>query len=426
MEFVALISGGKDSCYNIYKCLQYGHQLKCLANLQSPTDAEENEELHSFMYQTAGSSVISAYEECLGFPLIRRKIQGKALTQSLSYENVVEGDEVEDLYELLKEVKERFPSIRGVSCGAIVSNYQRIRVENICNRLGLISLSYLWQKDRKELIYELCSSSTGVEAVIIKVAGAGLIPEKHLGKSLRELLPTLDRLHQKYGLDYCGEGGEYESLVLDAPFFLKRIEILKSRIIYDEEDKSVGMLKITEWRLCDKEEPKQTELIQKEKEVKTGNVSGNSKESGVFPVPEQQSDFHYFPPIHLNSSGFGQTGIIYPTTLSTTLTDGDVTTQVKEVMTSLFSLLQYYDINPLDAIFIHLYISNISFFSIVNAEYCKWFSQYPPSRCCVEVSIFLSSFFCGFFFLVLFVYRCHYHLECKLVCIVLSLKIVIQ
>jgi diphthine-ammonia ligase len=405
MEFVALISGGKDSCYNISKCLQYGHQLKCLANLQSPTDEEDNEELHSFMYQTAGSSVISAYEECLGVPLIRRKIQGKALTQSLSYEKVVDGDEVEDLYELLKEVKERFPSIRGVSCGAIVSNYQRIRVENICNRIGLTSLAYLWQKDRKELIYELCSSSVGLEAILIKVAGAGLIPEKHLGKTLRELLPTLDRLHQRYGLDYCGEGGEYESLVLDAPFFLKRIEILKSRIIYDEEDQSVGMLKITEWKLCDKEEPKETkEKGQLEvKEVSSAQlVASVSSLTNEIVKPDNslvydtQTAFQCFPAIHLNSSGFGQTGMIYPSTLSTSLSESDVTSQVKEVMSSLFHLLQYYQMNPLDAIFIHLYISNISFFSIVNNEYCKWFSQYPPSRCCVEVSLLLSLCCCLF------------------------------
>lgn len=41
-----------------------------------------------------------------------------------------ENDEVEDLYELLKEVKEQC-EIEAVSVGAILSDYQRIRVENV-------------------------------------------------------------------------------------------------------------------------------------------------------------------------------------------------------------------------------------------------------------------------------------------------------
>lgn len=36
MRFVALISGGKDSCYNMMKCVAEGHELVCLANLQPP------------------------------------------------------------------------------------------------------------------------------------------------------------------------------------------------------------------------------------------------------------------------------------------------------------------------------------------------------------------------------------------------------
>ena len=55
----------------------------------------------------------------------------------MSYESSSE-DEVEDLYELLLEIKTKHhPEIQGVSVGAIVSNYQRLRVENVCSRLGM-------------------------------------------------------------------------------------------------------------------------------------------------------------------------------------------------------------------------------------------------------------------------------------------------
>lgn len=39
MKFVALISGGKDSCYNVMHCLVQGHELAALANLRPPLSA---------------------------------------------------------------------------------------------------------------------------------------------------------------------------------------------------------------------------------------------------------------------------------------------------------------------------------------------------------------------------------------------------
>ena len=36
--------------------------------------------------------------------------------------------------------KEKYPDIEGVSCGAILSSYQRFRVENVCGRLGVYLL----------------------------------------------------------------------------------------------------------------------------------------------------------------------------------------------------------------------------------------------------------------------------------------------
>ncbi|WMV23408.1 hypothetical protein MTR67_016793 [Solanum verrucosum] len=50
MKVVALVSGGKDSCYAMMKCIQYGHEIVALANLIPADDATD--ELDSYMYQT--------------------------------------------------------------------------------------------------------------------------------------------------------------------------------------------------------------------------------------------------------------------------------------------------------------------------------------------------------------------------------------
>ena len=77
--------------------------------------------------------------------------------QKLGYRRTP-GDEVEDMYILLREIKRQIPSVAAVSSGAIASDYQRLRVENVCARLGLVSLAYLWKQDQSLLLQEMVIS----------------------------------------------------------------------------------------------------------------------------------------------------------------------------------------------------------------------------------------------------------------------------
>ena len=81
------------------------------------------------MYQTVGHDAIDLYAEAVGLPLYRHYIKGGSVEQGSEYfQN--DKDEVEDLYHLLSRVKEA-ESIEAVAVGAILSNYQRVRVENV-------------------------------------------------------------------------------------------------------------------------------------------------------------------------------------------------------------------------------------------------------------------------------------------------------
>ncbi|XP_016092870.1 diphthine--ammonia ligase [Sinocyclocheilus grahami] len=181
MRVAALISGGKDSCYNMLQCVSAGHSIVALANLMPHTHVPD--ELDSYMYQTVGHRAVGLYAEAMGVPLYRRTIEGSSLHTAREYSQT-EGDEVEDLYQLLKLVKEK-ERVEAVSVGAILSDYQRVRVENVCARLQLQPLAYLWRRDQAELLREIISS--GLQALLIKVAAYGLDPERHLGKSLAEM-----------------------------------------------------------------------------------------------------------------------------------------------------------------------------------------------------------------------------------------------
>ena len=68
---------------------------------------------------------------------------------------------------MLSVVKNEHNGISGLVSGAILSNYQRERVESICDRLSWTSLAYLWRRDQKEILLDMVSA--GVMARIIKV-----------------------------------------------------------------------------------------------------------------------------------------------------------------------------------------------------------------------------------------------------------------
>lgn len=112
--------------------------------------------MDSYLYQTVGQDAIEFVAQALDVPLFRKVITGGAVEQGVEYggrtaetNDGVEGDETEDLYALLLTVKVRaniitvrsietyavfqthHPDIRGVSVGAILSNYQRVRVEHV-------------------------------------------------------------------------------------------------------------------------------------------------------------------------------------------------------------------------------------------------------------------------------------------------------
>lgn len=134
-----------------------------------------------------------------------------------------------------------------------MSTYQKNRVENICKRLGIVSLAYLWQRNQLELLTEMIDSN--LDAILIKVACMGLEPEKHLGKTLRDVRPHLLELEQKYGVNVCGEGGEYESLTLDCPLFKHKrlvVDEVEIRLHSNDAFAKVGYLILKKFHLEDK------------------------------------------------------------------------------------------------------------------------------------------------------------------------------
>lgn len=232
MNVVALLSGGKDSLFNLYLSTLEGHKTVAIANLKPPAGKDE---LDSYMYQTVGHQAIDIIAAALNKPLFRANITGTVKNKDLEYtETIEEDDEVEQLYCLLRDMRQ----IHGihfdaVSVGAIASSYQKHRVESICKRLNLTMLAYLWNENQDVLLQRMIDNN--FDAILIKVACMGLTSD-HIGKSIKSMQPTLRKLEKDYGTNICGEGGEYETLVLDCPLYEKRVVIDKFDIVCHSPD----------------------------------------------------------------------------------------------------------------------------------------------------------------------------------------------
>eukprot|EP00741_Cyanophora_paradoxa_P015193 tig00020849_g14664.t1 len=375
---VALISGGKDSCFNVLKCIEYGHRVVALANLH-PAE-EGRDELDSFMFQTVGHNVIEGLAQCFDLPLFRRAIRGSSQNQSLSYVPTKE-DEVEDLYELLKDVKARMPEVTAVSSGAILSDYQRLRVENVCSRLGLVSLAYLWRCDQPTLLREMIDA--GLHAVLIKVAAMGLDPRRHLGKSLAEMYPELCRLRARYGCNECGEGGEYETLVLDSPVFRRRLVIEEAETISHSDDAfaPVAFLRIRRFRLEEKEgyTPLPPPLPPAAPSAPAPPAPPPPAEAPPSPAPIRVARAGYPPRELLHVAGIASEGGTGPSA-----SPGEET---RRLLARLEAALGGYGASLSDAYFVRLYVRRMADFAAVNAAYAPFFPSSPPSRSCVEAPI---------------------------------------
>lgn len=403
LKVVALVSGGKDSFFSILHCLANGHDVVALANLHPPlNNGEQSEDLDSFMYQTIGHSVISLYEKALGLPLYRQEILGSAVDSNKSYatpsqaEQAEESspDETESLLPLLRKVMAAHPDVNAVSTGAILSDYQRTRVESIAIRLGLTPLSYLWQYpflppySETSLLDDMIA--VGQDSRIIKVASGGL-DESFLWENVASMRTKgrLVKAMQRFGTlgdgAAVGEGGEFETLAVDGPW-----PIWRNSIRVDEDDRQVSLgdagvasLKIRNARLISKEPSSVT------RESVLGQLRKppmfDEKFESLMSEFEQPENKDHVPSDSISSQiveltstwSFGKSGDVV--TISNCMAKG--ATAGEQMNAIMDRLLNEHDIEPSSIAFTTILLRDMADFAGVNTAYGAAFrTPSPPAR----------------------------------------------
>ena len=220
MKVAALFSGGKDSAYAIYIAQQWGWEVTGLISI-IPERGE------SYMFHVPNIGLTDELAKCLDIPIFKASTKGE------------EEKELDDLRKVLASM-----DIDALITGAIASDYQTSRINMICHDLGIKVFSPLWRKDQKMLLKDMIDA--GFKMMIVGVYADGMGKE-WLGRIIDdEALADLDKLACKYRINISGEGGEFESLVLDGPNFIIPMNVRSSSI---EWNGTSGHLEITDVEL---------------------------------------------------------------------------------------------------------------------------------------------------------------------------------
>jgi ABC transporter with metal-binding/Fe-S-binding domain ATP-binding protein len=208
MKIGVLFTGGKDSTFAAYLARKYGYEITCLITLIS-------ENPYSYMFHTPSISQVKRQADIMNYSLITKETKG------------IKEEELKDLESAIKKAKEKF-NIEAVVTGAVESVYQASRVQKICDNLDLECFNPLWQKDQFELLNDLIKNNF---KIIITGVFAYPLDESWLGRIIDiNFLTDIKNHYKKYKINPAGEGGEFETFVLDCPLFKTDLVVKNKKI----------------------------------------------------------------------------------------------------------------------------------------------------------------------------------------------------
>ena len=227
MKVAVMYSGGKDSTMALKHALDQGWEVEALISVKPKSN-------ESFLYQFATVEWTKLSSEAVGIPVIHIKS-----------EKIGPKEEAEELEQVLKGMK-----VDAILVGGVGLQATQIREwRRVAGKFG-IGLIVPYESLTSEELFDKTIES-GFDIMLTDVASDGLGPE-WIGRKLNmQNADEFKMLSKRFGFDVLGEGGYYNSLVLDGPIFNKRIEILNSHKVWDNKTYS-GYLEVKDAALAEK------------------------------------------------------------------------------------------------------------------------------------------------------------------------------
>ena len=199
MRIAVLSSGGKDSSAAWWWAQCRGWDVVALVTVHI-------QDGDSHMFQVPSTQWVEHQAQAAGVEWICVNASGTV------------DDEISALEKTLTELK-----IDAIVSGALRSDFQKVKLENMAHRLGIHSFSPLWHQQPFEHLHEMIEN--GFKIMINSVSCEGLDGE-WLGTILDlDNVKQLKLLSEKYRFNVDGEGGEYETFVVGGPHLPRTLEV---------------------------------------------------------------------------------------------------------------------------------------------------------------------------------------------------------
>jgi len=222
MKLASLFSGGKDSVYATYLAKKEGNIISCLISIVSKNP-------DSYMFHTPAIDKTVKQAEVMQIPLIITETSGE------------KEEELKDLKIAIKKAKDKY-KIDGVVTGAIRSVYQASRIQKICDELNLVCINPLWQKKEREYLTELIKNSFKI--ILVSVAAYPLNSSWLLREINEDFIREIEELNKKFKIHVAGEGGEFETFVLNCPMYKHELKVISSKITSDSENSARAEIEV--------------------------------------------------------------------------------------------------------------------------------------------------------------------------------------
>ncbi len=228
MKACALLSGGKDSNYALYRAIKDGLEVACIVSIVP-------ERPDSWMFHRPLVEVARLQAEAMGYADRHYFIRVSGVKEK----------EVNELTESLRPLRAR-TGFEFLVIGGIASRYQLERFKSVAESLGVKLYDPQWGA-RPEAYLRLLLNEK-IIYIITQITTQGL-PQSLLGVPINrpELVDEILGLSSKYGFHPAFEGGEAETLVISAPHYREGICIWGRRVRLAEFQ---YILEVNRFELC--------------------------------------------------------------------------------------------------------------------------------------------------------------------------------
>jgi diphthine-ammonia ligase len=194
MNLLVSWSGGKDSCFALMQMNQ--HPSVLLNALNENGQISRSHGLHT--------SVLQAQAEAMNVPI--------------DFTATTWADYTENFIKKLQQLTHQYQLTDAVFGDIDIEIHQEWE-QKVCHSANLNCHLPLWQQHRKDLVLSMIDS--GIVAMIVSCND--FLGQDFLGKIINA--ETIQELETK-GVDVCGENGEFHTVVLDCPLFVKPIDVI--------------------------------------------------------------------------------------------------------------------------------------------------------------------------------------------------------